>query len=156
MMNRWPAVRFAELAQRLHDQFGVQIVLFWGKSEEGLSREFCKQVRFQPIKVAPTALRELAAYFTNCDLLICNDTGVMHIGAAVGVPLVAIFGPTDPKEWKPVGKSFVAVRGEAGKIENVGFDQAFATLLSTFGDRLNAHHRVANMPSTRNLVSVDD
>jgi len=136
VMNRWPVSHFAELARRLHDDFDAQILLFWGANEAGLAEQFLEKINFEPIKGSPGGLRELSAYFANCDMLICNDTGVMHIGAAVGVPLLAIFGPTDPKEWKPIGKNFIALRGENGKIENVTVDQAYAALVSAFQSEL--------------------
>jgi ADP-heptose:LPS heptosyltransferase len=135
--NRWPVRRFAELAQRLHDDHGAQIVLFWGANEGELSRQFCERIDFAPIKVEPAGLRELAACLAHCDMLVCNDTGVMHLCAAVGVPLVAIFGPTDPREWKPIGNDFVAVRGARGNVENLDVDEVFAALVSAFGARLN-------------------
>jgi len=138
IMNRWPALRFAELAQRLHDHHGAQIVLFWGVNEGELSRQFCERIDFAPVKVEPAELRELVACFAHCDVLVCNDTGVMHLCAAAGVPLVAIFGPTDPKEWKPIGKNFVAVRGKAAKIENVSVEQAYAALTQELGAKLNS------------------
>lgn len=149
LMNRWPAERFAELAQRLHDQYRVQIVLFWGSKEVDLAERFCSHAGVEPIKVSPARLRELAAYFTHCDLLLCNDTGVMHIGAATGVPLLAIFGPTNPKEWKPVGDDFVAVQGKDGKIENVSVDQAYTALVSAFHTRLKsqANYRTLSVSS---------
>ncbi len=138
IMNRWPANRFAEVAQRLREKFGAQIILFWGAKEADLAEQFRAHIRFEPIKVPPASLRELAAHFTHCDVLLCNDTGVMHIGAAVGVSLLAIFGPTDPKEWKPIGKNFIAVRGENEKIDGVTVDQAYAAVVSAFGTKLRS------------------
>ncbi len=110
--NRWPIEKFAELAQRLREEHDAEVILFWGKNEGELAEKFCALVRFAPIKIAPTGLREMAACFTHCSALVCNDTGVMHVCAAVGVPLVAIFGPTPPELWKPIGEKFLAVRGK--------------------------------------------
>lgn len=138
ILNRWPVSHFAELAQRLHDDFDAQIALFWGMNESELAQQFFEKINFTPIKISPGSLRELSAYFANCDVIICNDTGVMHIGAAVGIPLLAIFGPTDPKEWKPIGKDFIALRGENGKIDNVTVDQAYAAIVSAFGVKLRS------------------
>ena len=129
IMNRWPVARFAALAQRLHDDHGFQIALFWGGNEGDLSREFCARVGFAPVKIAPRALRAMAACLTHCDAVVCNDTGVMHVCAAVGVPLVAIFGPTDPAEWKPVGRKFIAVRDTSLQTAAVEVDQVYSTLL---------------------------
>lgn len=136
LMNRWSVYRFAEVAQRLHERYDAQIALFWGPQETGLSQQFCQTAAFEPVKIAPTRLRELAAYFTQCDVVICNDTGVMHICAAVGVPLAAVFGPTDPKEWKPIGEKFIAVRSKSQKIEDVSATQVLMALQSLMGAKL--------------------
>lgn len=126
MANRWPVARFAQLAQLLHDRLGAQIVLFWGPNETALADEFCRLITVAPVKVYPAGLRHLAASFTHCSLLVCNDTGVMHVCAAVGVPLVAVFGPTPPGEWKPIGDSFVAVRSSSCTVDDVDVDAVYA------------------------------
>ncbi|MDZ7289150.1 MAG: glycosyltransferase family 9 protein [candidate division KSB1 bacterium] len=143
LMNRWPISRFSRLARLLREKYAAEIVLFWGPKEKNLSRQFCEEIRFQPVKVEPTDLRELAALFTQCDAVVCNDTGVMHVCAAVGVPLVAIFGPTDPKEWKPIGDKFVAARGKDQTVESVSVEQVLAALAFLLGERLERHaHKI--------------
>jgi len=119
LKNRWPAERFALLARRLRESAGARIVLCWGPREGDLAAEFTRHADFEVVRVPPGGLRQLAALLTLCDLLICNDTGIMHVAAAVGIPLVAVFGPTDPAEWKPVGSAFVAVRGADGTVGSV-------------------------------------
>jgi len=154
LMNRWPVSRFSKLAQLLHEEYGAEITLFWGPRENNLSRQFCEEVRFQPIKVEPTDLRELAALFAQCDVVVCNDTGVMHVCAAVGVPLVAIFGPTDPKEWKPIGDKFLAVRGKDQKTESVSVEQAFAALAFLLGKGLKRHARKIEQNLAKSIPSA--
>jgi ADP-heptose:LPS heptosyltransferase len=123
--NRWPVARFARLAQFLRDRLSAQIILFWGPNETNLADEFCRLISFVPITVRPAGLRHLAACFTQCSLLVCNDTGVMHVCAAAGVPLVAVFGPTPPDEWKPIGDSFVAVRTASCAVADVEVDSVY-------------------------------
>lgn len=139
LMNRWPITRFSELAQWLGERYAIEIVLFWGPQEEALRRRFCEALPFSPIKFAPTTLREMAAAFTQCHAIVCNDTGVMHVAAAVGTPLVAIFGPTDPQEWKPIGKKFVAVRGKEQKVESADSQQVFEALRELLEEKLQKH-----------------
>jgi ADP-heptose:LPS heptosyltransferase len=128
--------------------------LFWGTNEADLAVKFNESVRFKPIKIAPGRLREMAAYFTHCAALVCNDTGVMHVGAAVGTPLVALFGPTDPDEWKPMGRKFVAVQGEEEKIENVTTAQAWQALLALFEKELKSPHLSHALVSPRGTISA--
>jgi len=133
--NRWPVAHFARLAQFLHDRLNAQIILFWGPNETTLADEFCRLITFLPVKVDPAGLRHLAACFTQCSLLVCNDTGVMHVCASVGVPLVAVFGPTPPDEWKPIGDSFAAVRAASCTVDDVEVDSVYGkviTLLQQF------------------------
>ncbi|MGH7493531.1 MAG: glycosyltransferase family 9 protein [bacterium] len=154
LTNRWPVARFAELAQHLHEAYSARIMLFWGAHEAELAAGFNEAVRFKPIKVGPGSLRELAAYFTHCAALVCNDTGVMHVGAAVGTPLVAVFGPTDPEEWKPLGKKFVAVRGEEQNVENVTTHQAMQALLFLLQQELKWHRSVTEIMPPQEGVAV--
>jgi ADP-heptose:LPS heptosyltransferase len=128
--NRWPVAHFARLAQLLHDHLDVQILLFWGPDETTLAEEFCRLITFVPVKVHPAGLRHLAACFTWCALLVCNDTGVMHVCASVGVPLVAAFGPTHPDEWKPIGDSFVAVRTTTCAVGDVEVDSVYRQVIT--------------------------
>jgi ADP-heptose:LPS heptosyltransferase len=96
--NRWPVARFAQLASRLHHDLAADLVLCWGPNERDLASEFdCLDIPL--LKFPPGTIRDLAALLTQCNLVVCNDTGVMHISAAVGTPLVAVFGPTDANQW---------------------------------------------------------
>ena len=58
------------------------------------------------------SIREVAAILSTVDLLIANDTGIMHVAGAVGIPILSLFGPTDPKQWAPIGKTNRWLRGE--------------------------------------------
>jgi heptosyltransferase-2 len=104
-------------------------VLCWGPHEHALATEFRQLVDFEIVNVPPGTLRTLAAIISQCDLLICNDTGIMHLGASVGLPLVAIFGPTDPVEWKPVGENVVAIRGDDETVDSVTVESVLEGVL---------------------------
>jgi heptosyltransferase-2 len=134
--NRWPVDKFAELVAILHRQFAVRLIVTWGPQEDELGLDLRRRLPFDPFALPGLSLRQLAAILAHSDLLVCNDTGVMHLAAAVGTPLVAIFGPTDPAEWKPIGKKFIAVRGEKHSCENVSVQQVLQTIQSLLGDRL--------------------
>ena len=134
--NRWPAEKFAGLANLLHRQFNVRIILTWGPQENALGINLCRQLAFDPIVVHGLALRQLAAILAQGHVFICNDTGVMHLAAAVGTPLVAIFGPTDPLEWKPIGQKFIALRGENNSCESVSVQQVLQAAQTLLGSAL--------------------
>jgi len=134
--NRWPVEKFAELANLLHRQFSVRLILTWGPKEKELGLDLRRRLRLDPIVLPGMNLRQLAAVLSHCRLFVCNDTGVMHLAAAAGTPLVAVFGPTDPAEWKPWGKKFVAVRSQAQRCENVEVQQMLQAIQSVLGNKL--------------------
>jgi heptosyltransferase-3 len=117
--NRWPADRFAETANRLREKLPVQIILFQGLHETHLVEQVCRHLNNDCIVLGELSLRQLAAIVSELHLFLCNDTGVMHVAASVGTPLVAIFGPTDPDLWKPWGEDFIAIRGKDQSVQNV-------------------------------------
>jgi heptosyltransferase-1 len=92
--KQWPIDRFAELAKRV----GRDALVVWGPGEEGLARAIGAEV-------APaTNFRELAFLLRHAKLVIGADTGPLHLGAALGTPLVGLYGPTDPARNGPYGQ----------------------------------------------------
>ncbi len=136
LQNRWPAEKFAEMANTLHRQSAVRLILIWGPKEKALAMEVRKRLTFDPIVIHGLSLRQLAAVLSHCEVFICNDTGVMHLAAAVSTPLVAIFGPTDPNEWKPFGKKFVALRGDKSRCDTVSVQQVLQAIQALLGAKL--------------------
>jgi heptosyltransferase-2 len=99
----WPPARFAELADRLQVQSDADIVLFGTASEAAVSHAICAEMRRPPIDLTgKTAIADLPALLSQCHLFIGNDSGAMHVAGAVGLPVVAVFGPTDPYGTSPV------------------------------------------------------
>jgi lipopolysaccharide heptosyltransferase II len=135
--NRWPAERFAGVADRLVRKLDVNVVLFHGPNEESHISTM-KESMTSHFQVAPRiSLRSDVAVFSQLNLFLCNDTGVMHAAASVGTPLVAIFGPTDPASWKPWGDHFVAIRGENRSVQNVKVETVFLESLKILGKKQN-------------------
>jgi len=128
--NRWPIENFCRLADLLQEKHGFQVVAFWGPKEENLGKQFLQKVRSQPAWVEPSSLRRQAVHFSLCHAAVCNDTGIMHLCAAVGTPLVALFGPTDPRFWKPEGETFIAVRGRGNRTDGLDVKTVHKTVLS--------------------------
>jgi len=133
MENRWPAARFAALRETLHQSGLDHLVVFWGPAEKDLGSEFLRLLRSPVHAVEPENLREQAVHFSLCDAVVCNDTGVMHLCASVGTPLVAVFGPTDPEFWKPPGDSFIALRSRDRKMEGVSVGEVKRALFQILG-----------------------
>ncbi len=99
----WPPDRFADLANRLQALSAVDIILFGTRAEEPVSSAIATGMHRPPIDLTgKTPIDELPALLSQCHLFIGNDSGAMHVAAAVGLPVVAVFGPTDPFGTAPV------------------------------------------------------
>lgn len=99
----WPPEYFAELADRLIDERGAQVLISSAPKERKIVDEITRRMNHAPIDLAKAGLSlgALKEIVRRCDLMISNDTGPRHIAAAFGVPVVAIFGPTHP-EWTEI------------------------------------------------------
>ena len=102
--KRWLPDRFAKLADRLIDALGADVLIFGSPAESALAEEVAQAMGHTPVLVAgKTSLRELMALLTKCHLVITNDSGPMHLAAALHLPLLAIFGSTNQRETGPIG-----------------------------------------------------
>ncbi len=115
--KRWLPDRFAEVAQRLADDISegertqTAVVILGAKGEESLGADIAARLQARSVVFSgTTTIRELMAVTKRCRLLVTNDTGPMHIAAACGVPVVAVFGPTDWRTTAPYGQGEAIVR----------------------------------------------
>ncbi|MCK4846179.1 MAG: lipopolysaccharide heptosyltransferase II [Deltaproteobacteria bacterium] len=115
--KRWPVVRFRELAELLFKEYGgigrgrVVPVIFGAGADVSVAEELSKEMgSIKHINLAGgTTLREFFGVTSLCNLFITNDSGPMHVAAALGVATVAIFGSTDTVVTAPVGNSVKVV-----------------------------------------------
>lgn len=99
----WPAERFAECVNRFQTQSDADIILFGASAEAPLSNAIIANMQRKPIDLTgKTSLGDLPALLSQCHFFLGNDSGAMHVAAAVGLPVVAVFGPTDPFGTAPV------------------------------------------------------
>jgi heptosyltransferase-1 len=110
-VKRWPLERFAELADKIN-QAGLGVPVFIGaKSDVQDIAMIRKRMQTDSIDLTgQTSLKELAALLQISRLLITNDSGPMHLAAAVGTTVVALFGPTDPRKIGPYGKGHIVLQ----------------------------------------------
>jgi len=107
----WPPERFAALADRLISECGADVILFGTPSEKEMAARICCAMKCNPISlVGQTSMRELTALFSACSIFIGNDSGAMHVAAAAGLPVIGIFGPTDPEGTAPLTPRFTLIR----------------------------------------------
>jgi len=114
LSKRWPAARFAQVADTLSSQFGCTSVVVGAAGDRPLAAEIVSTARSQILDLTGrTSLKQLAALFRRCRAVVSNDTGPMYIASAVGAPTVAIFGPTDPVRLGPYGEGHAKVTAAA-------------------------------------------
>jgi heptosyltransferase-1 len=104
--KRWPVEKFAALVKPLRDRFGLATVVAGSAGDSQLAAVIAGAGDL----TGKTPLRQLVAVLEKASLVIANDTGPMHIAAALGRPLVAVYGPTDPAQTGPYGRADSVVR----------------------------------------------
>jgi heptosyltransferase-2 len=109
--KRWFPERFAQVADTLQDEFGVGVIMTGASAEADIGRDIENLMRNQPLNmIGKTTVRQLMAVLSQCVLVITNDSGPMHIAAALNVPIAAIFGPTDHTTTSPLGENNILIR----------------------------------------------
>ena len=109
--KRWPAERFAQVADQLASSAGARIVLVAAREQMAHVDEVARHLRGCAINLAgASSLLELAALLKRASLVISNDSGPMHLAAALDTPVIGLFGPTDPRRVGPYGAGHVVLR----------------------------------------------
>ena len=109
--KRWPAERFAAIGDWSSQRWSAKVVLFGSPSEAVIAEEVAKLMNAEPWNVCgKTTLGQAMALIKRCDFFVTNDSGLMHIAAALNTPLVAVFGPTDHFQTSPVSRNARMVR----------------------------------------------
>ena len=109
--KRWLPERFGGLADRLIGALNADVLIFGSATERPLAEKIAGTMKHTPaIAAGETSLRQLLALMARCRLMVVNDSGPMHLAAALGVPLVAIFGSTDERATGPLGAQVRVVK----------------------------------------------
>jgi heptosyltransferase-2 len=99
----WPPERFAEFINRFRLHTDADVILFGTAAEQQVSDAIAAGINGASISlVGKTTTADLPALLSRCQLFVGNDSGAMHVAAAVGLPVVAVFGPTDPHGTAPI------------------------------------------------------
>ena len=146
--KRWPLEKFALLIDHLQKEIGAGCILVTGPGEEKIVDKI-SQLAGEKVEILTLRpVREVASILDSCDAVVANDGGIMHLAVALGKPVTAIFGPTDPDIWFPYsgkGPFEVVTAGEECSpcdlhqcsdlrcMENIGTDAVIEKLLSVTG-----------------------
>jgi len=108
--KQWFPERFATVADRLIDLTAGQVILFGSGGDRPSTHAVATKARHALIDVAgKTTLQEAITLMARCNLFLSNDSGLMHVAGALGVPLVALFGSTNPTATSPVGDKSIVI-----------------------------------------------
>jgi heptosyltransferase-2 len=109
--KRWLPERFAEAAAKITAQSSAQWILFGTKNDAAIGEQIAAAIGDHCVnRIGQTTLEQLMDELRQCRLLLTNDTGTMHLAALLGVPVVAIFGSTEPRLTGPLGNGHIILR----------------------------------------------
>jgi len=109
--KRWLPERFAEAAKTIAEQRDVQWMLFGTKRDAAIGEEICKVLGDRCTnRIGQTTIEQLIDGLRECRVLLTNDTGTMHLASLLGLPVVAIFGSTEPRLTGPLGHGHIVLR----------------------------------------------
>jgi heptosyltransferase-1 len=146
-VKRWPIERFAQLADKIAERFGSSIVAIGSQGERQYIDTLKATAKSHILNLAGrTSVRELTALLKRASLVVSNDTGPGHIAAAMGTPIVIIFGPTNPARVCPYARPDCVVAVEPTErgmkadsfeprhnIRHITVDQVFEKVVEQIG-----------------------
>lgn len=132
----WPLDRFAQICDGLSDEFRIRIILVGGREEQKTADEIKSKMRSSVLDLTGRlSLKELGSLLKRCLLLISNDSGPVHVSAAVGTPAVVFFGEDRPggssRRWGPYGKGHIVI-GKPG-ITDITVGEAYNAISERVG-----------------------
>jgi ADP-heptose:LPS heptosyltransferase len=107
--KRWMPARFGSLAAEIRARHGLTSVVTWGPGEETIARDVVERSSGAALLSPQTTIADVVALARGAALYVSGDTGPAHIAAAVGTPIVGIYGPTRPTRNGPIAKADITV-----------------------------------------------
>ena len=103
--KRCDPVKWIEICNEIQKKYKVQFIILWGPGDRKDVKLISEGLKPTPVIGPKSTFGELSALIEKCDLIIANDSGPMHVSAALGKPTLGIFGPTDPKAHRPYSEN---------------------------------------------------
>jgi ADP-heptose:LPS heptosyltransferase len=122
--QRWPAASFAELARKIMDELKEEIVFMGGDEDALFMDEIISAMGDRRFKLSLSGIKDMALLLEDCKLLICNNSGPLHLAVALGLPTVSTMGPTDPVLWWPRGTNSIVLKKDK-KMEEITVDDMY-------------------------------
>jgi lipopolysaccharide heptosyltransferase I len=122
--KQWPVAHFRRLVDRLAQEPDVRILVLWGPDEVHMARQIRDGSSARVILAPPTDLHELAALLARSALMVANDTGPLHLAAALGTPSLGLFGPTRAERNGPYGPHGLGLQSPDGTMAGLAPETA--------------------------------
>lgn len=127
-MNLWDAENFAQVADYLAAEHKFKLFISWGPDDEEVINKMTSAMK-QPFVICNNqTIQQFTAVIKQMSLFLTNDTGIMHLAAATGIPVLSLFGPTDPRQWAPQGKHQRYIWAGDGKMNSISIEKVQNTL----------------------------
>ncbi len=148
--KRWPAKNFLRLADKLtkHSNANAKVIMSWGPQEKEIIENIKTSTNNSIIVMPQSSIKQLAAIIKSCDLFVGSDTGPTHLAAALEVPVVGLYGPSDPERNGPYGTKNIIIQKDipciscwkrkCAKIDcmkNISVDEVFEACIKLLGTR---------------------
>jgi heptosyltransferase-3 len=125
VQKNWPIELWLELIQRL-DRCFDDFLLVGGEADDKLINDFRARCGIRRLRILFNAsLTDLCQALNQCTVFVGHDTGVTHLAAAVGIPAVALFGPTNPDIWAPLGTHVRVVKSPDGRMASIRVEETY-------------------------------
>ncbi|MBU1693361.1 MAG: glycosyltransferase family 9 protein [Verrucomicrobia bacterium] len=131
--KNWPIDRFVELARGAGRRFGFSSFYLLGEADREIAAPL-ERAAPDAVVLRETSLTQVAAVLSACRMYVGNDSGITHLAAAVGLPVVALFGPSDEACWGPRGPPVRVLKAEGGDLNALRVE----TVLSAIAELLAA------------------
>ena len=130
--KRYPIPRLAALCNRINQSDNhVRLIIIRAPDGTAAFKELVSRLETTPLVAPEMKLREVAALLNAVDLLVCNDTGILHLASAVKTPTVSFHAISDPAMWKPPGTRHTALHAENGDIATLSVDLALGKVMES-------------------------
>ena len=128
--KNWPVERFATVADELQERYGLPSLIFGGPADVDVLARLGAAMRTAPRLLVDAPLVVVAAILRRSRAFLGNDSGLSHLAGLLGVPTLALFGPTEPAHWSPLGPRVRTIKSDL--LADLGVERVLAELTSPF------------------------
>ncbi|MFN3967188.1 MAG: glycosyltransferase family 9 protein, partial [Endomicrobiia bacterium] len=108
----WPFENFIKLIEEIIKKYNIKIIVTGTKRTEPFIKTIPEKIKENTKYILDAPIDLLSAIISKSVLIVCNNTGIMHLACAIGIPVIGLHGPTDPLKWGPLGKNSISIKSK--------------------------------------------